>query len=189
MIEHPAEIRESDYDLCHAMAALHKRKLAAYGARLSDMLNDPEPLDLTPLFVGTGLTYEHTAAHASDRVTIALRELQALLEQGADLTETVANLLCGGWVEGLLTGLMVAERRAKREAQPQRDRADEQAMWIVVGLFGARHVSGPAEFVAELDRQVRWQALWESRPPLWTRQCAGVSEAERDRRRAARGRR
>lgn len=82
--------------------------------------------------------------------------------------DEVAMALAGAYAEGVLTGLLVQDPPPPWQRTPV-----EQAEQLLTQLFGARVTVVP------------WAP---GRPPLWTRYCEGVREAERDRRRHARQR-
>jgi hypothetical protein len=107
----------NDHDLCVAIAALAERKHAAYGSGLERM-GEPTPdrsrsTDMAPLLIGTGLTVPHVAAHAAAVGHVGAQQIAEAIERGVSREYAATAVVAGAWSEGVLTGLLMAERRAR----------------------------------------------------------------------------
>ncbi len=167
-------IHQQEHELCRAVNALYQLKVAAFGA-LED-LDEIDPIaDFSKLLVGTGLTAEHVASHAA---AVAFSGIEHLGKRpSVNLTEdekqAVLGMCAGAWGDGLLVGLKLADLRRDAEVHPPKPPdVEEMLRGFVQRLFP--------------DHTLVFVPWMPDRPPLWTRYCEGVSEAARDRRRAAR---
>lgn len=92
--------------LTDAVEALNKRKLAANESAMERLV---DLKDMRLIFAGTDLDYDETNDLA---MVFAHNAVVATMSEDSYLLSTVAGM----WIDGILTGLMIAELRAKRDA-------------------------------------------------------------------------
>jgi hypothetical protein len=92
--------------LVEAIEALNRRKLSVderSGETLTDMGR------MLPVFVGTDVDPHEVSDLA---MQFAYKVMAATVEQDVDAVGTIAGL----WIDGILVGQIMAEKRARREA-------------------------------------------------------------------------